>query len=356
MVDFAALRQRKGTNFDALQKSLEKSSSGGGFKKDERIWKPKENKDGKSSSIIRFLPIPAVDFDLVAQGKFPETDLTPLIKVVRHQFQGPNGWYVENSLQTFGEACPVREHDGPIWGDAKKRNDKPLQEVLKKRLPKQDEYVGIYVIKDGTSPENNGGVFLYQVPATIKKMIDLANKPEFENQVAFDPFDIWEGKDLILNITYETKAINGKDARVPNWTNVAWAPAPSAFLNGNEKEIEAVWRKQYSLLEFHDRSPEAKKFKTYDELKEKFCKVMNLDENYNPLKGSAARAGTTAGDFVGGQESAPAASAPAAPAPAPSAPPAATPSAAPSAAPAAAPVASADDSMAEFERLLNGGN
>lgn len=350
MVDFAALRNRKGTNFDALQKSLEKSSSGGGFKKDERIWKPAEGKDGKTACIVRFLPIAAVDFDLVQQGKFKEEDLTPLIKVLKHQFQGPNGWYVENCLQTFGEPCPVREHDGPLWAAWAKKG-KPAgseKDIMVKRIAKGIEYVGVYVIKDSTNPENNGGVFLYEVPATIKKMIDAANKPEFENQVAFDPFDVWEGRDLILNIVYEDKEIGGKKARVPNWKNVTWAAQASALLDGNEKEIEAVWRKQHSLLEFHDRS----KFKTFEELKTKFCKVMNLDENYNPVVGSAARAGTSAGDFVGGQASAPA-PAPAAAAQAPAAAPAqAAQAAAPAAAPAASPAVG--DAMAEFEALLNG--
>lgn len=348
-MDFNKLRERKGTNFDALQKSLEKSGGGGGFKKDERIWKPAE-KSGKSENIIRFLPISAKDFELVAAGTFKEEDLTPIIKVVRHQFQGPNGWYVENSLQTFGEPCPVREFDGPNWGEAKKKNDKPAQDILKKRLPKDELYVGIEVIKDGTNPENNGKIMLYQVPATIKKMIDAAGKPEFDSQVAFDPFDIWEGKNLHLNLTYETKQINGKDARTPIWTAVAWGPA-APWKDGNEKEMEKGWKEQHSLLEFHDR----KKFKTYEELKAKLCKVMNLDADYNPIKGSAAQG--SASDFVQRQASAaPSAPAAAPPASAPAATLSAAPAAGPAAAPPAAPAAAQDDALDEFERMLQGGN
>ena len=114
----------------------------------------------------------------------------------------------------------ARERDGPLWGEAKKKNDKPAQELLKKRLPKQDEYVGVEVIKDGTNPENNGGIFLYQVPASIKKLIEAAGKPEFDGEVAFDPFDVWEGANLILNLTYEDREIGGKPARVPVFKNV----------------------------------------------------------------------------------------------------------------------------------------
>lgn len=345
------MRERKGTNFDALQKSLEKSG-GGGFKKDERIWKPAE-KSGKSENVIRFLGISARDFELVAEElkkfqadpqykiQYKEEDLTPIIKVIRHQFQGPNGWYVENSLQTFGEACPVREFDGPNWGDAKKRNDKPMQEVLKKRLPKDEIYAGIEVIKDGTNPENNGRIMLYQVPATIKKMIDAAGKPEFESQVAFDPFDMWEGRNLNLNLTYETKQINGKDARTPIWTAVTWSE-PTPWKGGDEKAMEAAWKQQHSLLEFHDRA----KFKTYDELKAKLCKVMNLDENFNPAKNSGVQS-SSASQFVQQQ---------AAPAPAPAAAPSAAPAAqaaAPASSPVAAPPAApAEDGLDEFEKML----
>ena len=49
-IDFNALRARKGTNFQALQNKLEKTGQNGGFKKDERIWKPQANKDNKSAS------------------------------------------------------------------------------------------------------------------------------------------------------------------------------------------------------------------------------------------------------------------------------------------------------------------
>lgn len=340
-MDFSKLRQTRGTNFDSLQKSLEKSAGGNKFQKDERIWKYKE-KDGKSQNIIRFLPIPAKDFQLVEDGKFKPEDLTPMIKVVRHQFQGPNGWFVENSLQTFGLPCPVREHDGPLWGEAKKANDKPAQDVLKTRLPKQDIYVGIQVIKDGTNPENNGKEFLFLLPATLATMIEKANKPEFDGEVPFDPFDPWEGADLLLNLTFEERKIGTKDVRVPKWENVKWART-GPMAGGDEKEMERIWKASHSLLEFHDPA----KFKTYDQLREKFCKVMNLDKDYNPIKPGAA--GSSASDYVKNKADAPAA-APAASAP--SAAPAAQNSAAATPVAAPPPPPAADDGLDEFERLL----
>lgn len=295
-ISFGKLRERRGSNFDALQKSLEKSNTGGGFKADPRIWKP-TNKDGKSENIIRLLPISAADMELVESGVFKDEDLSPLIKLVKHAFQGVSGWYMENCLQTFGEPCPVREYDQPNWVALKKLDDKlpstiAQKEVLKKRLPKSETYANILVIKDGEHPENNGKNFLYVMPEGIKKMVDTANKPEFATQHSFDPFDPVTGADLYLNIIYTKKNIGGKDVMVPDYKNVAWS-TPTPLCGGDEAQIEELWRKEYSLLEFHDR----KTFKSFDELKERFCKVMGMDLNYNPIA-AGSTIGKSAEDHV----------------------------------------------------------
>lgn len=295
-ISFGKLRERRGGNFEALQRSLEKSNTGGGFKADPRIWKP-TNKDDKSENIIRFLPISAVDMELVEAGTFKDEDLTPMIKVVKHGFQGVAGWYMENCLQTFGEPCPVREYDQPNWVALKKLDEKlpssiAQKEVLKKRLPKSETYANIEVIKDGSHPENNGKNFLYVIPETIKKMIDSASKPEFATQHAFDPFDPMVGANMYLNIMYTKKKIGDKDVMVPDFKNVGWS-SPVPLCGGDESLIEELWRKEYSLLEFHDR----KNFKTFEELKTRFCKIMGMDENYNPVA-AGSTIGKSAEDHV----------------------------------------------------------
>lgn len=283
MVDFNALRARKGSNFDSLQKKLAKTETGG-FKKDERIWKPTANKDAKSSNIIRFLPIPYVDLVAVEEGKAKDDDLTPMAKILSHAFQGSNGWFIENSLQTFGEDCPVRKHDGPLWGVVKKNNDTVLKEVLKKRLPKTTYYANVLVIKDGTNPENNGKVMIYEFGETIRKLIEKAKTPEFDTDVSVDPFDAFEGADLLLNLTYEKKKIGERESLVPKFDNVKWA-SPSALAGGNETEIERIWKESHSMLGFYDR----KLFKTFDELEAKYLKVMGAPAGGNaPAKEKSA--------------------------------------------------------------------
>lgn len=342
-IDFNALRARKGTNMAALQKTLDKTE-GGGYKKDERIWKP-TNKDNKSSNIIRFLPISFADLTAVEAGTYKEEDLTPMAKIIKHYFQGPKGWYIENSPQTFGEADPVREHDQPLWKVCKERSDAQMKAVLMKRLPATEYYANVLVIKDGAVPENNGKVFLYQFGETVRKLIEKANNPEFETDVKFDPFDIFEGAALNLNLTYEKKVIGNRESVVPNFSNVKWGTIGPL---GDEAEMERVWKASYSLQEFYDR----KNFKSYDELKAKFAKTMGLDANMNPA-GQGSTLGTTAEAVV--NESKPVADPVTTPASTPApATPDATPEPSAGATSAAAPAASSATPMDDFEAMLLG--
>lgn len=335
-IDFNMLRQRSGSNFAALQQSLEKTEKKS-YQKDERIWKYAKGTDGKSSSIIRFLSISKADYEKVQAGEFRTEDLTPMIKMIRHSFKGPKGsWYVENSLQTFGEPCAVREHDGPLWKVAKDANDKGMIDILRERLPKTEYFAQILVIKDSVHPENNGKVKIFQFGETIRKLIDKAGKPEFETETPFDPFDFWEGADLLLNLTYEKRKIGKRDdVDVPVWDAVKWA-APSPLFGGDESKIKEIWENQYSLLELIDR----KNFKTYEELKAKFAKVMGLDENMNP-EGNGASLGKSAESFINETPSAPEPTVKAAPEPV--------------AAPTAAPVDVAASKLDEFRKLLEKG-
>lgn len=337
-VDFNALRARKGSNFQALQSKMEKTGqNGGGFKKDERIWKPTRNKDNKSSNIIRFLPIPYIDEVGVEEGKYKAEDLTPMAKILSHGFQGPKGWYIEKSLQTFGEDCPVRAYDGPLWGTAKKNNDEILKNTLKKRLPSTTYFANILVIKDGTNPENNGKVMIYEFGETIRKLLEKCNKPEFDTDPVFDPFDMFEGANLQLNLTYTKKKIGEKEVDAPNFDNVKWAN-PSMLADGDEAEMERIWKASHSIADFYDR----KHFKSYDELKAKYEKVMGIGAAQTPAADTSKpkSAEDMLKEMTGGSKSveAPAEKSVEAPSAGKAAP--------------AESLAGDTDEMAEFERLL----
>ena len=69
--------------------------------KDERFWRPTVDDSGTASAIIRFLP--------ECEG---EEDAAVLY--YSHAFQGPGGWFIENSRTTFGEKDPVSEYNSSL--------------------------------------------------------------------------------------------------------------------------------------------------------------------------------------------------------------------------------------------------
>ena len=270
---FDRLKKTRDSQAEQLQSRLEKQGlSGGGNFNDPRFWKHTWNKDGISENVIRFLPIPMVDMEAVERGDADESLLTPMACIIKHQFRGKGGFYSENSLMTFGEDCPVRDHDMPLWAHQKETKDDSLKEVLKERIGKDEFICNILVIEDGTNPENNGKVFLYKVPYTIKKnFIDTAGKPQFKDDPSFDPFNLWEGANLKLNLVGEQREFNGWKGLVPKWDKVKW-DNPSAL--GTDEEIERVWQQEHSIIEFYDR----KHFKTYEELEARLRKVLAIPD------------------------------------------------------------------------------
>ena len=57
---------------------------------------------GNGYAVIRFLPA-------------PEGEDLPWAKMYSHAFQGPGGWYIENSLTTNGGKDPVSELNSSLW-------------------------------------------------------------------------------------------------------------------------------------------------------------------------------------------------------------------------------------------------
>jgi hypothetical protein len=77
-----------------LVKEVEKMNNTSGGGGDDRLWKPEMDKTGNGYAVIRFLPA-------------PEGEELPWAKLYSHAFQGPGGWYIENSLTTLGQKDPV---------------------------------------------------------------------------------------------------------------------------------------------------------------------------------------------------------------------------------------------------------
>ena len=243
-MSFANLKKQSklGSLTAKLVKEVEKLNTNGGS--DERLWKLDVDKSGNGYAVIRFLPAP--------NGE----DL-PFVKLYSHAFQGPGGWYIENSLTTLGQKDPVSEFNTQLWNNGTDAG----KETARKQKRKLTYISNIYVVKDPANPENEGKVFLYKYGKKIFDKLTAAMQPEFEDETAIDPFDFWQGANFKL------KAKNVAGYR--NYDSSEFA-ASSPLLDDDDA-LEALWKKQYPLVEF----TAADQFKAYDVLQQRLDSVLN---------------------------------------------------------------------------------
>jgi len=226
-----------------LISQVEKENKGSGGGPDERIWKPVMDKSGNGYAVIRFLPAP--------NGE----DL-PWVKLFSHAFQGPGGWYIENSLTTIGKQDPIGELNRELWNTGNESD----KDTVRKQKRKLSFYANIYVVKDPANPQNEGGVFLYKFGKKIFDKIMDAMQPEYEDETPINPFDFWQGANFKLKLK--------KVAGYWNYDNSEFA-APGALLDDDDA-LEAVWNKEYSLSELVGTD----QFKSYDDLKKRLDYVL----------------------------------------------------------------------------------
>ncbi len=180
----------------------------------------------------------------------------PFVKLYSHAFQGPGGWYIENSLTTLGQKDPVSEYNTMLWNNGTDAG----KETARKQKRKLTYISNIYVVKDPANPENEGKVFLYKFGKKIFDKITAAMQPEFEDEEAIDPFDFWQGANFKL------KAKNVAGYR--NYDSSEFA-RQDALLEDDDA-MEGIWKKEYSLQDFV--APD--QFKTYDDLKKRMDYVL----------------------------------------------------------------------------------
>ena len=225
-----------------LIKEVEKQS-GGGDRATDNIWKPEMDKSGNGYAVIRFLPA-------------PDGEDLPWVKVFSHAFQGPGGWYIENSLTTINQKDPVGELNRSLWNSGSDTD----KETARKQKRKLSFYANIYVVKDPANPQNEGNVFLYKFGKKIFDKIMEAMQPEFEDETPINPFDFWQGANFKLKLK--------KVAGYWNYDSSEF-DRPSALLDDDDA-LEAIWKKEQSLQDYV--APD--KFKTYDELEKRMNYVL----------------------------------------------------------------------------------
>ncbi len=246
-MSFASLKKQSslGSLTAKLVKEVEKTNKVNTG--DERLWKPEVDKAGNGYAVIRFLPA-------------PEGEDLPWVKMYSHAFQGPGGWYIENSLTTLNQKDPCSEFNTSLWNSGVE-SDKQIARNQKRKLA---FYSNIYVVKDPANPENEGKVFLYKFGKKIFDKIMGAMQPEFEDESPLNPFDFWQGADFKVKI----KKVAGY------WNYDSSEFAAASPLLKDDDALEAIWKKEYSLSEI----VAADQFKTYDELKKRLESVLRLNQ------------------------------------------------------------------------------
>ena len=245
-MSFADLKKQSklGSLTAKLVKEVEKMNNSGGSG-DDRLWKLDVDKSGNGYAVIRFLPA-------------PDGEDLPFVKLYSHAFQGPGGWYIENSLTTLGGKDPVSEHNTLLWNNGTDQG----KETARKQKRKLTYISNIYVVKDPANPENEGKVFLYKYGKKIFDKLTAAMQPEFEDEEAIDPFDFWQGANFKL------KAKNVAGYR--NYDSSEFAAVSPLLKDSDDDALEALWNKEYSLAELVAND----QFKSYDELKTRLSYVL----------------------------------------------------------------------------------
>jgi hypothetical protein len=243
-MSFDSLKKQSklGSLTEKLVKEVEKMNNGSGGA-DERFWKPEMDKTGVGSAIIRFLPA-------------PEGEELPWVKMYSHAFQGPGGWYIENSLTTLGQKDPVSEHNRELWNSGSEKD----KETVRKQKRKLNYYSNIYVVKDPAHPENEGKVFLFKFGKKIFDKILNAMQPEFEDEEPMNPYDFWTGANFRLKIR-----------KVEGYWNYDKSEfdSPRPLLDDDDA-LEALWKKEHSLSAI----VAADQFKSYDDLQKRLNYVL----------------------------------------------------------------------------------
>ena len=240
-MSFADLKKKSSNNLQFLQKELEKTVSG--RQVDERFWKPEVDASGNGYAVIRFLPA-------------PEGETVPWAKVYSHAFQGPGGWYIENSLTTLGDKDPVGEVNRRLWNDGTEEG----KDVARRQKRKLSYYSNIQVVKDPKHPENEGKVFLYKYGKKIHDKILAAMQPEFQDETPVNVFDLWEGANFKLKIK-----------KVAGFWNYDSSEFDSvSALSSDDTELEATWKQEHSLEAFVARD----QFKSYEDLEKRLQLVL----------------------------------------------------------------------------------
>jgi len=268
LMSFSNMKRNSQSSIEKLTQEVTKITKSKESYKDDRFWRPEQDKAGNGYAVIRFLPT-------------VEGEDVPWARLFSHGFKGPGGWYIENSRTTLGDKDPVSESNTQLWNSGLE-SDKETARARKRRL----NYISnIMVVSDPANPQNEGKIFLYKFGKKIFDKINESMQPEFADEEAINPFDFWAGANFRLKVRKVAGFVNYDKSEFES---------PSALLDGDDDKLEELWKTQYPLKEFTD----ATNFKSYEQLKKRLDDVLSgggglmksAEEVETPFDNSASKA------------------------------------------------------------------
>ena len=232
--------------------------------KDDRFWSlTKDEKTGNGFAILRLLPA-------------PQNEDLPFVKYYTHTFKGPSGkWFIENCPTTIpGGKCPVCAANSKLWNSG---ND--ADKTIARQRKRRESYVSnVLVVSDPKNKENEGKVALYRYGKKIWEKIQASMYPSDEEvasgTVAINPFDFWTGRSFRLKM----KMVKTGNEVYPNYDESGFDNS-SALYSGDDKKLEEIWKKEYSLKSFMDPT----NYKTYDELQARYLEITQEEDVSIPV-------------------------------------------------------------------------
>jgi hypothetical protein len=215
------------------------------FKNDDRLYVPTFNDNNQAKVTMRFLDSPDIDM--------------PYAELKAHFFNDVGGWFIDNCPSSIGKECPVCED---LYANNYYETD---NEVYYDRKKATSFYTNVLIIDDANKPENNGKVFIFKFGAKIMEKID---------DVIEDGKQPWD-ENCGVNFKFSAKKKGGK---MTNYDASSFSDEETELGSyGKEKEILDA---RHKLAEFSAESS----FKSYDELKKKYEKVIGESSDSKPAK------------------------------------------------------------------------
>lgn len=172
-------------NFDNIKADLGVdpfASTANKYAEDNRFYKLTKDKDGNGAALIRFLP--DAEKGMIQSVYRINTTISK---------NGKKRFVNEITPSTIGLKCPFQEEWQRLWNLGKKEDVKDASgnviEYGSKTFGRGQKFItNIKVLKDPANPENEGKIFLFEMSAKMKQMIqDALNPSEQDKALGAEP-------------------------------------------------------------------------------------------------------------------------------------------------------------------------